>query len=149
MVIDKLMILISYKIKFVYLFILVILLFRKRNLFNEAVVTIVITLFLHFITKLFYFKPRPITDRRVRILTPSKVDSSFPSKHTLLTFAVSTVVFFYQRTVGSILLGFSVLTGLSRIWIGHHYPSDIAGSAVLGSFTSTIIHKLLQISKRK
>jgi undecaprenyl-diphosphatase len=42
------------------------------------------------------------------------------------------------------MLGFSFLTGLSRIWVGHHYPSDIAGSAVLGSFTSAIIHKLIQ-----
>jgi undecaprenyl-diphosphatase len=149
LVIDKLMILISNKVKFVFLFILVILLFRKRNVFNEAVVSMVITLFMHFITKLFYFKPRPFIDRRVHLLIPSKFDSSFPSKHTLLTFAVTTIVLFYQRIVGSILFGFSVLTGLSRIWVGHHYPSDIAGSAVLGSFTSTVIHKLLKISKRK
>ena len=149
LVIDQLMILISNKIKFAFFFILVFLLFRKRKVFIEAVVSLVITLFIHFITKLFYFKPRPFIDRRVRILTPSKFDSSFPSKHTLLTFAVSTVVHFYQRILGSILLGFSVLTGLSRIWVGHHYPSDIAGSAVLGSFTSTIIHKLLKISKGK
>ena len=149
MVIDKLMILISNKIKFVFFFIFVILLFSKRKVFIEAVMSIVITLFMHFITKIFYFKPRPFIDRRVRILTPSKFDSSFPSKHTLLTFAVSTIVLFYQRTVGSILLGVSALTGLSRIWVGHHYPSDILGSAVLGSFTSTFIHKLLNISKRK
>ena len=149
LVIDKLMILISNKIKFVFFFIFVILLFSKRKVFIEAVMSIVITLFMHFITKIFYFKPRPFIDRRVRILTPSKFDSSFPSKHTLLTFAVSTIVLFYQRTVGSILLGVSALTGLSRIWVGHHYPSDILGSAVLGSFTSTFIHKLLNISKRK
>ncbi|MEH7419222.1 phosphatase PAP2 family protein [Neobacillus drentensis] len=147
--IDKLMILISNKIKFVFLFILMIMLFRKRNVIIEAIVSIVITLFMHFIIKLFYFKPRPFINRSVGILTPSKLDSSFPSKHTLLTFAISTVVMFYQRILGSIMLGFSVLTGFSRIWLGHHYPSDIAGSAVLGSFTSTVIHKLLKNSKRK
>ncbi len=145
--IDKLMILISNKIKFVFLFILVIMLFRKRNVIIEASMSIVITLFMHFIIKLFYFKPRPFIDRSVGILSPSKLDSSFPSKHTLLTFAVSTVVLFYQRILGSVMLGFSIITGLSRIWLGHHYPSDIVGSAVLGSFTSTIIHKLLKISK--
>ncbi len=141
---DKLMILISNKLRFVFLFILVILFFRKRSVFIEAGVSIVITLFIHFLIKLFYFKPRPFIERRVGILIPSKLDSTFPSKHTLLSFAVSTIVLFYQRILGSIMLGLSLLMGLSRIWVGHHYPSDIAGSAVVGSFTGTIIHKLLQ-----
>lgn len=142
--IDRLMIHISNKLRFVFLFILVIMLFRKRNEAFEAVVSIVISLFMQFIIKLFYFKPRPFLKRKVGILTPSKFDSSFPSKHTILAFAISTTVLFYQRTLGSIMMGFSFLLGLSRIWIGHHYPSDIAGSAVLGSFTSSIIHKLFQ-----
>jgi undecaprenyl-diphosphatase len=144
LLIDELMIFISNKMRFVALFILVILLFRKRNLFIEAVVSIVITLFINFMAKLFYFKPRPFMERRVAVLTPSKLDSTFPSKHTILTFAFSTIVLFYQRILGSIMMGFSILTGFSRIWVGHHYPSDIAGSAVLGSFTSIIIHKIFK-----
>jgi len=144
LIIDKLMILISKKMKFVFFIILVILLFKKKNVTIEAVISIMISLFLHFIIKLFYFKPRPFFKGRIGILTPSKVDSSFPSKHTLIAFAVSTIVQFNQRILGSIMLGLSFITGLSRIWLGHHYPSDIAGSAVLGSFTSAIIHKLLK-----
>ena len=83
-------------------------------------------------------------ERRVGILIPSKMDSSFLSKHTLLAFAVSTSIFLHKRILGSVMLGLTLLTGFSRIWLGHHYPSDIAGSAVLGSFTSAIIHKLLK-----
>ncbi|PLS07076.1 phosphatase PAP2 family protein [Neobacillus cucumis] len=141
---DKLMIFISTKMKFVFFIILVVLLFKKKNITLEAVVSILISLFMHFIIKVFYFKPRPFLERRVGILLPSKVDSSFPSKHTLLVFAVSTIVFIYQRILGSIMFGFSILTGVSRIWLGHHYPSDIAGSAVLGTFTSSFIHKFVK-----
>ncbi|MGG3469557.1 undecaprenyl-diphosphatase [Neobacillus pocheonensis] len=144
LLIDKLMILISKKMKFVFILILVILFFKKKNVTIKAVVSIVISLFMHFIIRLFYFKPRPFIEGRVGILIPSKFDSSFPSKHTLLTFAVSTIVFFNERILGAIMLGFSFLTGLSRIWVGHHYPSDVAGSAVLGTLTSAIINKLLQ-----
>jgi undecaprenyl-diphosphatase len=79
--------------------------------------------------------------RRVGILIPSKMDSSFPSKHTLLVFAVSTTVFLYRRVLGSIMWGISLLTGLSRIWVGHHYPTDIIGSAILGSLSSLFVHK--------
>lgn len=78
--------------------------------------------------------------RRVGILIPSKMNSSFPSKHTLLVFAISTSIFLYDRLLGSIMWGLSFLTGLSRIWVGHHYPSDIMGSAILGSLTSVIVH---------
>jgi undecaprenyl-diphosphatase len=38
------------------------------------------------------------------------------------------------------MFGLSLLTGFSRIWVGHHYPSDIIGSAFLGSFTSIFVH---------
>ncbi|HHY72191.1 MAG TPA: undecaprenyl-diphosphatase [Bacillus bacterium] len=141
---DKLMVLISNKIRYLYIFILIIMWFKKRTYKKtviDAVISACITLIINILIKFFYFKPRPFIRRRVGILLPSKKDSSFPSKHTLLVFAISTTFFFYQRVLGSIILGVSFLTGLSRIWVGHHYPSDIIGSAILGSFTSLFIHK--------
>ena len=101
-----------------------------------------ITLFIHTLIKLFYFKPRPFVNNRVGILIPSKMDSTFPSKHTLLVFAVSTSIFLYDRVLGSIMWVLSVLTGFSRIWVGHHYLSDIIGSAFIATMTSTIVDKI-------
>jgi undecaprenyl-diphosphatase len=144
LIVDKIMILISNKMRYVFFFIIITMLFRKRKVTMEAVMTILATLFMHFLIKLFYFKPRPFIQRKVGILIPSKSDSTFPSKHTLLTFAVSTIICIYYRFLGSIMLGLSFLTGLSRIWVGHHYPSDILGSSVIGSFTSLVVHKIAQ-----
>jgi undecaprenyl-diphosphatase len=79
--------------------------------------------------------------RRVGILIPSKMDSSFLSKHTLLTFAVSTSIFLHERVIGSVMWGLALLTGFSKIWVGHHYPSDIIRSAFIGSVTSITIDK--------
>jgi undecaprenyl-diphosphatase len=146
-ILDKMMIFISNKIRYVYVLILIIMWFKRRKykeMTMEAVISVVITLLLNILIKLVYFKPRPFIKRRVGLLIPSKKDSSFPSKHTLLVFAVSTTVFFYQRLLGSILWGLSILTGLSRIWVGHHYPSDVIGSAFLGSFSSRLLHKLFE-----
>jgi undecaprenyl-diphosphatase len=122
LVLDKIMILISNRIRYVYILILIIMWFKKKNykkMTNDAVISVFITLIINILIKLFYFKPRPFLKGRVRILIPSKMDSSFPSKHTLLAFAVSTTIFFYQRFLGTIMWGVSFLTGLSRIWVGH------------------------------
>lgn len=142
---DKCMIFISNRIRYVYILLLIIMWFKSmtyKKMTINSVISAFITLIINIFIKLFYFKPRPFVKRRVGILIPSKRDSSFPSKHTLLVFAISTSVFLYERFLGSIMFGLSFLTGLSRIWVGHHYPSDIIGSALLGSLTSMIIHKL-------
>jgi undecaprenyl-diphosphatase len=70
------------------------------------------------------------------------MDSSFPSKHTLLVFAISTTIFLYDRIFGSIMWVLSLLTGFSRIWVGHHYPSDIIGSAFIATMTSILVDKI-------
>ncbi|MDP5275312.1 undecaprenyl-diphosphatase [Chengkuizengella axinellae] len=140
---DMLMIFISNKIRYVFIFALGLLWFGKasgKNTVLNALKSAAVTLLIHAIIKKFYFKPRPFMERDIDILIPSKRDSSFPSKHTLLVFAISTSFILCKRFVGFILLGLSVLTGISRIWLGHHYTFDIIGSAVIGSLTSMIIH---------
>jgi undecaprenyl-diphosphatase len=91
---------------------------------------------------LVYFRPRPYSKKRVNLLAPvpSKKDSSFPSKHTTLAFAVAFSVLFYKRTLGCILSLLALLAGLSRIWMGQHYPSDILGSALIGGVTAICVN---------
>lgn len=142
--IDWLMIFLSKKIRYLFIFVLIFMWFRNdfyKKVSCKAITSSMFTLFIHALIKLFYFKPRPFAKRRVGILIPSKRDSSFPSKHTLLAFAVSTSIFLYDRVLGSIMWGISALTGFSRIWVGHHYPSDIIGSAFIASMTSIILDK--------
>jgi undecaprenyl-diphosphatase len=143
--IDLLMILISNKIRYVFIFVLIFMWFRNdsyKKVSCNAVKSTGITLLIHTLIKLFYFKPRPFVNKRVGILIPSKMDSTFPSKHTLLVFAISTSIFLYDRVLGSVMWILSVLTGFSRIWVGHHYPSDIIGSAFIASMTSIILDKI-------
>jgi undecaprenyl-diphosphatase len=149
--IDWLMIVISKKIRYVYMFVLIYMWFKNehyRRVSSNAMISSGITLILHALINLFYFKPRPFVKRRVGILIPSKVNSSFPSKHTLLSFAVSTSIILYDGVLGSIMRVLSVLTGISRIWTGHHYPSDIIGSAFIGSMTSIIVDKTMDTFSR-
>ena len=141
---DTIMIFISQKSRYLYLFILICMWFRnnfyKKNILYAGI-SAGITLFINRIIQIFYFKPRPFIVHRVRLLIPSKNNSSFPSKHTALAFAVATSILLRERLIGSIMWLLAVLTGFSRIWVGHHYPFDIIGSAVIGSLTSMIIDR--------
>ena len=141
--IDHFMILVSNKVRYVYFLVLIVMWFKKhpyRQITNNAVISAIITLIINIVLKLVITKPRPYIKRRVGILIPSKMDATFPSKHALLVFAVSTSILLFNRVLGSIMTGLSILTGFSRIWVGHHYPSDIIGSALLGSLTSFFVH---------
>jgi len=142
--IDLLMIFISNKIRFVFIFVIICMWIKKGNYRISAyngIFSAGVSFLFYIVIKLFYFRPRPFMKYRVGILIPSKLDSSFPSKHTLLVFAISTAIYLRQRLLGSIMLLLSGFTGLSRVWLGHHYPLDIIGSAAIASLTSFIINK--------
>lgn len=135
----------SNQARYVFIFVLFIMWFRNQT-YKKAVISSIMSvsssLVIHSIIKLFYFKPRPFVNHRVGILIPSKIDSSFPSKHTLLAFTASTSMFLYSRVLGSIMGVIALFTSVSRIWVGHHYPTDILGSALLGSITSIFIDRV-------
>jgi undecaprenyl-diphosphatase len=141
---DNLMIFASNKLR--YLFGIAIVGMYFRNLYyregaTNAARSMMILLFIGFVLNLFFFRPRPFIKRRVGILIPSKMNSSFPSKHTTLAFAIATSFYLRNRILGAIMFILSTLMGFSRIWVGHHYPSDIAGSALIGSLTGYVVDK--------
>ncbi|EEL50670.1 MULTISPECIES: undecaprenyl-diphosphatase [Bacillus cereus group] len=141
---DTIMVFISQKTRYLYLFILLCMWFRNnfyKKIILYAGISAGITLFINRIIQFFYFKPRPFIVHRIHLLIPSKNNSSFPSKHTALAFAVATSILLRERLIGSIMWVLAVLTGFSRIWVGHHYPFDIIWSAVIGSLTSIVIDK--------
>ena len=61
---------------------------------------------------------------------------SFPSGHTAQTFFLVTVISdrFQLGVARSVALyGCAVLVGVTRIYVGAHYPRDVVGGALLGS----------------
>jgi undecaprenyl-diphosphatase len=138
------MITISQKARYVFVLILLIMWFRDR--FHKKItlytsISVGISILLNISINRFYFKPRPFVKLLVHLLppAPSKKNSSFPSKHTALAFAAATTVIFYKRGLGYSMYILAFLAGLSRIWVGQHYPSDIAGSALLGSLSGIMV----------
>lgn len=84
----------------------------------------------------------------VHQLIEKKVDNSFPSDHTVLIFSFMTVLFLHTKNKKRYMYLFvAVLAGLSRIFVGVHYPSDVAVGAMLAIGISCFCYYLLKDSK--
>jgi undecaprenyl-diphosphatase len=84
-------------------------------------------------------RARPADVLSAHLLLPRSLDTSFPSDHATLAFAVAAVVFAWNRKWGSAMLVFAFLTAFARVWTGLHYPGDVIGGAVLGAMTGSIV----------
>ncbi len=92
----------------------------------------VISLAIALVISHFYFHPRPF------IIYPNAwhmhhaADSSFPSDHATGGFAVAAGVGIYRHRLGLLLLVLALLTAFSRVFVGIHWPADVAGGAAIG-----------------
>ena len=86
--------------------------------------------------------------RRKRPLDNRLGNPAFPSGHTAYAFAAATVLSDrYPKLRIPFYIGAS-LVGLSRIYLGRHYTSDVIGGAAVGTITgSVILHHRLTLLK--
>lgn len=99
----------------------------------EFAVSLAATWFIGSCIKVLVAYPRPfMTLPQSILLVPDQGGYSFPSMHTALVFAVAVTVMVHHRRLGILLILLALLVGVSRIYIGVHYPIDVLGGIVLG-----------------
>jgi undecaprenyl-diphosphatase len=86
-------------------------------------------------------RPRPYQVMADAVLRQAPAHgTSFPSSHTAVTLAVAiALVPFLARPLAAAGIGYAVLVGWSRIYLGVHYPLDILGGAGIGMATGGLI----------
>lgn len=65
-------------------------------------------------------------------------DYSFPSGHSAACFSWTTVLALHYPPLAPVLLILALLIGISRIYFGLHYPTDVFIGAGLGIFFAVI-----------
>jgi len=79
---------------------------------------------------------------QVHLLVSCGPGKSFPSSHAVNNFAVATLFGYYYRPIRPYVYGWASLVALSRVAVGVHYPSDIAGGAIIGTLVAATIISL-------
>ncbi len=57
---------------------------------------------------------------------------SFPSAHTAFAFAVAIFIYHYSKPAGMLVFAMAVFVGISRVFVGVHFPLDVICGALVG-----------------
>jgi membrane-associated phospholipid phosphatase len=69
-------------------------------------------------------------------------DASFPSDHASASFAIGFAVVMFDRVIGGLFLAAAVAIGVGRVFIGEHYPLDVAAGCLVGLAAALLVVKL-------
>jgi len=111
------------------------LLFGKDRKFKIAGITLIVGLFICrsavYSLKMWIARPRPfLVLAHVHVLA-KEMSFSFPSGHSTNIFMAAALLSAYSRKCRYFYI-LAFVVGISRIYLGVHYPSDVLGGALLG-----------------
>ena len=105
---------------------------RDKKAFLKVFIATAITVMALFIIKKMWYFPRPFESENAALLIEHRLDSTFPSKHAAVAFAIAFGIFLEKKKLGAWLLVLAFSVALSRVIVGVHYPSDVFAGAVIG-----------------
>lgn len=96
-------------------------------------------------------RPRPfVTFTELQIIIPTPSEFSFPSGHTASSFAAAGV--FYKnlpKKIGVPAIILAGVIGLSRLYVGVHYPTDVIAGVIMGLLLSFMAEQLVNFVSKK
>ncbi|MFJ5621550.1 phosphatase PAP2 family protein [Peribacillus loiseleuriae] len=98
------------------------------------------------VVKKIYPRKRPyLTVEKTNFHTNPLQDHSFPSGHTTSIFSVIIPTILFIPVIAIILIPLGLLVGISRIYLGLHYPSDVLAGVILGSCVGSLCYFVLRM----
>lgn len=112
----------------------------QRDLALKVLASIGAALFVSYLCGALWPQPRPFVLGLGQAFFPHKATSSFPSNHTIIIATFAFALIFDRRWAGwgwTTLLA-AVVVGTARVYLGVHFPLDIAGGIVLAPIAAAI-----------
>ena len=97
------------------------------------------------IIRFFWERPRPFVEQNITPLIEHSASSSFPSGHATALFALGTLFFLYNKTIGTVFLLGATIVSVARVFAFLHWPSDIIGGTIVGVVSAILV---VQFSRR-
>ena len=96
-------------------------------------------------------RPRPYRMmEELMILIPEPGEYSFPSGHTSSSFAAGVVLYLMlPKKYGIPAMVLAFLIGISRLYVGVHYPTDVLGGMVMGTLLAVATVKITGVIEKK
>lgn len=89
----------------------------------------------------------------VPLLIAVPQDYSFPSGHTMSSFAAAYIISCASKRLGIAAYILAILIGFSRLYLYVHFPSDVLGGIILGTasalFSRVICKKIIKKTEKK
>lgn len=111
---------------------------RTRKLMLQATASGLAGLLINQAIGLVWQHPRPFMIGLGHTLIPHVADSSFPSDHLTLLWAVSFSFLMHRRarSAGTVLALLGLPMAWARIYLGVHFPLDIVGAAMVAGLSA-------------
>jgi undecaprenyl-diphosphatase len=145
-----------------YLFLLIPLLFMiawiqlnkklQKEMAAATMFAFVLAVLLDKLASKLYSDPRPFVTQHITPLVAHSADNGFPSEHTLFSVTIAAVIVFYNRKLGLIAFGFTLIVGWSRVAAKVHSPIDIIGAIAIGAavaYVGVILAKKIMAANKK
>lgn len=136
---------------FIWFFVAAWLFVREEHKNHRFFLPVVIAggvslLLVEYILKPLIARPRPFDYIGIIRVVTEPGSFSFPSAHATVAFTMAVVLSGNEPRWRPGLYLLAVLIAWSRIYLGVHYPSDVAAGALIGAAIGTGVQKLLQRS---
>lgn len=95
----------------------------------------------------FYFDPRPFVVGHFTPFIPHAPDNGFPSDHALLTSAIASIVFVFNKKLSGLLWLLTIIVSAARVMAGIHHSIDIIGAVVISIVVATWVDLVLKRQK--
>ena len=114
---------------------------ESRALICALLLALSISLVLQFLTA----RPRP---QALRLVLPLPPFASFPSGHVVVWIGYAVLVTLTHKRIAFGEWAVALTVALSRLYLGHHYPTDILGGIILGAAVGATSYGLYYRSDR-